>query len=169
MTILEASRKLNVSKTTIRKYLTPEFREEYCSSRPNGAINISSQGYVELALKIEAETPTENDHENRKPTDRPNRPTTDQSPIIEFLQAQITAMNEQIAKKDDQIRVQQEQISQLTSALEHTTSSLQAAQALHAGTMQKQLLTDGTESDAEADAPESEPVPTKKKHWWNRK
>ena len=31
----------------------------------------------------------------------------------------------------------QEQLTQLTAALEHTTTSLQAAQALHAGTMQQ--------------------------------
>ena len=65
--------------------------------------------------------------------------------LISMLQIELEAKNEQLAAKD-------EQIDKLTAALEHTTASLHAAQALHAGTMQKQL-TDGGESGAFSDAP----------------
>ena len=65
------------------------------------------------------------------PTDLP----TDDSA---FYQEQIKAMQATIADLTAANR-------ELTAALEHTTASLHAAQALHAGTMQKQL-TDGAEA-----------------------
>lgn len=56
---------------------------------------------------------------------------------IDLLQEQLRVKDLQIETKDKQIAAQQEQLTQLTAALEHTTTSLQAAQALHAGTMQQ--------------------------------
>lgn len=52
------------------------------------------------------------------------------SAIFEVLQKQLDI-------KDRQIDEQQKSIKELTTALENTTSSLKAAQALHAGTMQQ--------------------------------
>ena len=52
---------------------------------------------------------------------------------------QITMLQDQFAVKDRQINLLQEQISQLTAAMENLTASLNAEQALHAGTIQKQL------------------------------
>ena len=52
---------------------------------------------------------------------------------------QITMYQAQLAVKDRQINLLQEQISQLTAAMENLTASLNAEQALHAGTIQKQL------------------------------
>ena len=53
-----------------------------------------------------------------------------------------------------QLDVKDKQIAALTAALEHTTASLHAAQALHAATVQQQL-TDGSGGDdaAEPDKP----------------
>ena len=158
MTILEASRRLNVSKTTVRKFLTPEFREQYCTSRPNGAINISAEGFMFISEHLTDRKEAETDTENRKPTDRPNRPITDQAPIIEFLQSQIAVMNEQIAKKDEQIASLQEQNAQLTASLQNTTESLNAAQLLHAAD-KPQLLEQNEETEQKE----------KKRHWWSRK
>lgn len=56
---------------------------------------------------------------------------------IDLLQEQLRVKDQQIETKDRQIAAQQEQLTQLTAALDHTTTSLQAAQALHAGTMQQ--------------------------------
>lgn len=56
---------------------------------------------------------------------------------IDLLQEQLRVKDQQIETKDKQIAAQQEQLTQLTAALEHTTNSLQAAQALHAGTLQQ--------------------------------
>lgn len=52
-----------------------------------------------------------------------------------------------------ELEVKNKQISELTAALENTTASLQAAQALHAGTMQQQLL-----PEASADVTEEPPA-----------
>ena len=51
----------------------------------------------------------------------------------------VTMLQEQLQVKDRQIEARDIQIGELTAALENTTASLHAAQALHAGTMRKQL------------------------------
>lgn len=53
--------------------------------------------------------------------------------------------------KDKQILEQQESIRELTRALENTTKSLQAAQALHAGTMQQNYLEAEAKTEEKAD------------------
>ena len=58
---------------------------------------------------------------------------------------QIKLLQEQLIVKDCQINLLQEQISQLTSAMESMATALTASQALHAGTIQKQL-TDHSET-----------------------
>ena len=52
---------------------------------------------------------------------------------------QITMLQAQLAVKDRRINLLQEQIGQLTAAMENLTTALSAEQALHAGTIQKQL------------------------------
>ena len=56
-----------------------------------------------------------------------------------ILQEQLSILNKQLAIKDHQIQILQEQIGQLTTAMESMATALTAAQALHAGTIQKQL------------------------------
>ena len=63
----------------------------------------------------------------------------------------VKTLTEQLSIKDKLIEKQQQSIHELTAALENTTASLHAAQALHAGTMQKQLM-DG-EPSVEAEVP----------------
>lgn len=77
---------------------------------------------------------------------------------IDLLQEQIRVKDQQIETKDKQIAAQQEQLTQLTAALEHTTTSLQAAQALHAGTMQQLGA-----AEQESQVNEVEPVPEEKR------
>ena len=95
---------------------------------------------------------------------------------IDLLQEQLRVKDQQIETKDKQIAAQQEQLTQLTAALEHTTTSLQAAQALHAGTMQ-QLGAAEQESIQEdlsdsVSAPEpAQEVPSERRRWrwpWQR-
>lgn len=66
---------------------------------------------------------------------------------IDLLQEQIKIKDMQIETKDKQVAAQLEQLTQLTATLEHTTTSLQATQALHAETMQQMLP--GGDSDKE--------------------
>ena len=65
---------------------------------------------------------------------------------IQMLQNQLIAKDGQIAEKDEQIKLLQQQliakdnqIGQITAAMESMATALTAAQALHAGTIQKQL------------------------------
>ena len=60
------------------------------------------------------------------------------------LREQLEVLNNQLAIKDNQIHLLQEQIGQLTNAMEHLTTALNAEQALHAGTIQKQLTEHST-------------------------
>ena len=92
---------------------------------------------------------------------------------IDLLQEQIRVKDLQIETKDKQIAAQQEQLTQLTAALEHTTTSLQAAQALHAGTMQQ--LGVAEQESIQEEFSDSEPVtateqipetPSKRRRWW---
>lgn len=58
---------------------------------------------------------------------------------IDALQGQLDVKDQQLQAKDLQLQEKDKQLASLTATLEHTTQALQAAQALHAGTMQQQL------------------------------
>lgn len=61
----------------------------------------------------------------------------------------VSTLKEQLQEKDKQIQQQQQSIKELTVALENTTNSLKAAQALHAGTMQQNFLSSNFENQYE--------------------
>jgi len=61
---------------------------------------------------------------------------------VEALKDTVKWLQNQCDKKDKQLEEKATQITSLTAALENTTASLNASQALHAGTTQK-LLMDG--------------------------
>jgi len=56
-----------------------------------------------------------------------------------FVEQENEFLRRQLEEKDEQLKAKDGQLESLTSALEHTTASLHAAQALHAGTLQKQI------------------------------
>ena len=68
----------------------------------------------------------------------PTKQSADQSES-ETLREMVDLLKDQLKIKDEQINSLQKQNEQLTEALQSTTASLQAAQALHAGTIQHQL------------------------------
>ena len=62
------------------------------------------------------------------------------------MQEQLSILNKQLSVKDEQIKLLQEQliakdvqIGQVTTAMESMATALTAEQALHAGTIRKQL------------------------------
>lgn len=80
---------------------------------------------------------------------------------VEALRADYTA---QLESKDNLLNELNNRVKELTEALQNTTNSLQAAQALHAGTLKQ--LTTGEET---ADTSETiEEQPEKKKSWFSR-
>lgn len=87
---------------------------------------------------------------------------------IAFLRGQLEAKDKQLEAKDRQIEAKDKQLEErgtevlnLTAALKDAQSSLKAAQALHAGTMQQQLDAGEPESQDETaiDVETVEPEP----------
>lgn len=76
----------------------------------------------------------------------------------------IKTLQDELEMKNQQIVAQQEQITQLTAALEHTTASLHAAQALHAGTMQQ--IASASEDDVEQMGDVSAQQSEERRRWW---
>ena len=126
-TIKELADELRVSKTAVRKYMTQEFREQYTDIGPTNIIKIDDTGCKIIAESL------------RKQPERTENKVPETSENRELLE-ELAFLREQLQSKDRQIEAQQDQINNLTTALENTTSSLKAAQALHAGTLQTQLL-----------------------------
>ena len=80
--------------------------------------------------------------------------------VVAVLQAAIDTLQGQLEVKDRQIEQQAQTITRLTDALAAAQQTAAAAQALHAGTIQQQLLTE--ESGGEQQEPEQ------KRGWFSR-
>ena len=87
----------------------------------------------EITAFFEKSTKTPKTSKSTKSTNEKEKTT------ISFLELQNEILREQLVIKDNQIRLLQEQIGQLTNAMENLTTALNAEQALHAGTIQRQL------------------------------
>ena len=89
-----------------------------------------------------------------------------------ILQEQLSILNKQLWVKDEQIKLLQEQliakdvqIGQVTTAMESMATALTAAQALHAGTIQKQLTDHSEIADSTSDYQEQ---PKQKQSFFSR-
>ena len=78
--------------------------------------------------------PVDNQVDNGRQPEKESGDTVDT--LIDMLKSELDVKNKQI---EDLTKANRD----LTAALENTTSSLKAAQALHAGTMQANLISDG--------------------------
>ena len=141
-TIKQIADEIGVSKQAVQKRIAREplyTSLRLCISTNKGTKYIDEIGehLIKTAFSLREETTGHIDVADN----RDNHVDT----LISMLQRELDAKNEQLAAKD-------EQIDKLTAALENTTASLHAAQALHAGTMQKQL-TDGGGDHTEPDTP----------------
>ena len=87
----------------------------------------------EITAFFEKSTKTPKTSKSTKSTNEKEKTT------ISFLELQNEILRKQLVIKDNQIRLLQEQIGQLTNAMENLTTALNAEQALHAGTIQRQL------------------------------
>ena len=75
------------------------------------------------------------------------------------LDSVVKALTHELEVKNEQIRALTQQNAELTSALQNTTQSLLAAQALHASSVKQ--LSDGSNH-------QEENTSSTKKHWWQR-
>ena len=164
MTIKQLADELGVSKTTISKavlvlgfngklhkvsnrYMLSEMQISQIKSK----ISQFSQTDEEKKTQI---SPTLQTDEEKKLQISPTLQTDEEEKMQisllkqqnAILQQQLSVLSKQLSVKDEQIKLLQEQliakddqIGQITSAMESMATALAAEQALHAGTIQKQL------------------------------
>lgn len=147
--IKEIADTVGVSKTAVRKKIEKLGLQTELLKNGN---KITVDENVAKQIITAFDRPTENETQ----TEFANQNDNEFSKVIEILQAELESKNKQLASKD-------RQIEDLTRALENTTASLQAEQALHAGTMQKQLSS-GEEQEQTEDQEKTKT--DKKRHWW---
>lgn len=124
LTIKQLADRLGVSKTAIRKHMSPEIRAEHTDTDPNGVIIIDSEGCKLIAESLGklpelAECKVESIPETTENTENVTIPRS----VLALLEGQLAEKDRQIAEKD-------KHIAELTTALH-------AAQALHAGDMKR--------------------------------
>lgn len=164
-TIKELADALGVSKTAVRKYMTDEFRASHTETKDGNLIVIDDEGCKIIAETIK-KPPETSETERKRFLETPE--ISDLRDEIAFLRAQLEAKDRQLDAKDEQLKTKDLQIADLTATIRAQADSLQAAQALHAGTMQQQLLPDAAEPPqvVAVDPDPSEPAPAPK--FWNR-
>ena len=127
---------------------------EIVSSTPENVSNVSNKI---VSNEIVSET-HETQSMNIENTDKTYQPNQD---------LQLSILDRQLAVKDNQIQMLQEQIKllqqqliakdnqigQITAAMENLTTALSAEQALHAGTIQKQLADHSVKEEIETEQP----------------
>ena len=129
MTIKQLADQLGVSKTTISKAISALGLSNRLNRSGNKYI-ISEDQTEQIKMQIA----------NSKPQTASDKSQLEnQIALIELLQKQLALLNEQLSIKDGQIKAYQEQIRILTDSLHDATVALTAEQALHAGTIQRQL------------------------------
>lgn len=138
MTIKQLADELGVCKQTISNaILQLDFQDTLHKVGNKYILSETQISQIKLQIK------TEKSPKTPKTPKSPNE--TEKSTILllesqnGILREQLAILNTQLMIKDDQIRLLQEQIGQLTAAMENLPTALSAEQALHAGTIQKQL------------------------------
>ena len=166
MTIKQLANQLGVSKTTISKAIS--------ALGLQGELKRSGNKYLLSDTQIECvKTQIEN---QKSQTTSEKSQIANQNALLEVLEL----LNKQLSIKDDQIRAYQEQISllqeqivskdkqieQITAAMENTTAALTASQALHAGTIQRQLTEQS--SNKENTGPDDPEQPKQKQGFFSK-
>ena len=128
MTIKQLANELGVCKQTVNNAILQLNLQDTLHKVGNKYLLSETQ-----ILQIKSQIKTPKTSKSTKSTNEKEKST------ISFLELQNEILREQLVIKDNQIRLLQEQIGQLTNAMENLTTALNAEQALHAGTIQKQL------------------------------
>ena len=145
MTIKQLADELAVSKSTIgRAIVQLGFQDQLC--KIGNKYMLSETQILQIKLQLSKDEEEKSLQANQEMQN-----------VI--LQEQLSILNKQLAIKDHQIKILQEQIGQLTTAMESMATALTAAQALHAGTIQKQLT---EHSDSMEQMPDQEQPKQKK-------
>ena len=150
-TIRQIADEIGVSKTAVSKQIANLGLRS--GLRKNGnqfAIDEHQEALIKQAFLEKSQTEIENQTQTKSQTE--NHEVSD---LVCVLQATIDTLQGQLEVKD-------RQIEKLTEALIAAQQTAAAAQALHAGTIQQQLVT----GDARAD--QQEQGSKLSKRWWRR-
>ena len=150
-TIRQIADEIGVSKTAVSKQIANLGLRS--GLRKNGnqfAIDEHQEALIKQAFSEKSQTEIENQTQTKTQTE--NHEVSD---LVCVLQATIDTLQGQLEVKD-------RQIEKLTEALIAAQQTAAAAQALHAGTIQQQLVT----GDARAD--QQEQGSKLAKRWWRR-
>ena len=161
-TIRQIADEIGVSKTAVSKQIANLGLRS--GLRKNGnqfAIDKHQEALIKQAFSEKTQTEIENQSQTKTQTE--NHEVGD---LVCVLQATIDTLQGQLAVKDKQIAELNERLSECSAALLAAQQTAQAAQALHAGTIQQQL-TDGA-ADLEQEQPQTNVVSGEKKCWFSR-
>ena len=142
-TIRQIADEIGVSKTAVNKQIANLGLRS--GLRKNGnqfAIDEHQEALIKQAFSEKSQTEIENQTQTKSQTE--NHEVSD---LVCVLQATIDTLQGQLEVKDRQIEQQAQTITRLTDALAAAQQTAAVAQALHAGTIQQQLL--GEEAVAE--------------------
>ena len=155
-TIREIADEIGVSKQAVFKKIKREPLStslQGLTSTVDGRLTVSVDGEKLIKQAFSAGTPST----NHQPVDGQVDGPVDG--LIAVLQATIDTLQGQLEVKDRQIEQQAQTITRLSDALVAAQQTAVAAQALHAGTMQRQFIVGEVEADVE---------PVNKKSWVGR-
>ena len=157
-TIRQIADEIGVSKTAVSKQIANLGLRS--GLRKNGnqfAIDEHQEALIKEAFSEKSQTEIENQTQTKTQTE--NHEVSD---LVCVLQATIDTLQGQLEVKDRQIEQQAQTITRLTDALAAAQQTAVAAQALHAGTIQQQLVA----GEGEELQQERETVP--RRSWWKR-
>ena len=144
-TIKQISAEIGVSKPAVRKKIEKLGISDRLEINGNKfLIDEETEKLIKSAFsRNESETQLETDAKTEPHTEKRETETNENlvSDLIAMLQKELETKNQQIEKLQDEN-------ARLLSALENATASVNASQALHAGTIQTQLL-EATEKPAD--------------------
>ena len=150
-TIRQIADEIGVSKTAVSKQIANLGLRS--GLRKNGnqfAIDEHQEALIKEAFSEKSQTEIENKTQTKTQTE--NHEVSD---LVCVLQATIDTLQGQLEVKD-------RQIEKLTEALVAAQQTAAAAQALHAGTIQQQLITGETGADQQGQEPEQ------KRGWFSK-
>lgn len=148
-TIRQIADEIGVSKTAVNKQIANlGLRSGLQKNGNQFAIDEHQEALIKQAFSEKSQTEIENQTQTKSQTE--NHEVSD---LVCVLQATIDTLQGQLEVKD-------RQIEKLTEALVAAQQTAAAAQALHAGTIQQQLLT----GEVGADQPE----PEQKRGWFSK-
>ena len=161
-TIRQIADEIGVSKTAVSKQIANlGLRSDLRKNGNQFAIDKHQEALIKQAFSEKTQTEIENQSQTKTQTE--NHEVGD---LVCVLQATIDTLQGQLAVKDKQIAELNERLSECSAALLAAQQTAQAAQALHAGTIQQQL-TDGA-ADLEQEQPQTNVVSGEKKGWFSR-